>query len=82
MWALLSGIMALDMNRRAFLAALSAGAVITASGLWIPGQKLISIPKKLVCSRYFGVSWHEHPISHGLGEIWTNERLHRKYFVL
>ena len=32
------------MDRRAFLAALAAGAVVTAGGLWIPGQKLISIP--------------------------------------
>ena len=32
------------MDRRAFLAALAAGAVVTAEGLWIPGQKLISIP--------------------------------------
>ncbi len=34
------------MNRRKFMAAIAAGAIITASGLWIPGQKLISIPKK------------------------------------
>jgi hypothetical protein len=35
------------MNRRKFLAAMAAGAVVTAEGLWIPGQKLISIPKSL-----------------------------------
>ncbi len=34
------------MDRRSFLSAIAAGAVVTASGLWIPGQKLISIPKK------------------------------------
>ncbi len=28
------------------MAAFAAGAIITASGLWIPGQKLISIPKR------------------------------------
>ncbi len=33
------------MDRRAFLAAIAAGAVVTAEGLWLPGQKLISIPK-------------------------------------
>ena len=32
------------MDRRAFLAALAAGAIVTAEGLWVPGQKLISIP--------------------------------------
>jgi len=37
------------MSRRAFFAAMAAGAVVTAEGLWIPGQKLISIPSK----RYF-----------------------------
>ena len=36
------------MNRRELLKALSAGAVITTSGLWFPGQKLISIPKKRI----------------------------------
>ena len=34
------------MNRRKFLAFLAAGGVVTATGLWLPGQKLISIPKK------------------------------------
>jgi len=34
------------MNRRKFLAAMAAGAVITAEGLWMPGSKLISIPEK------------------------------------
>jgi hypothetical protein len=33
------------MNRREMLAFLAAGGVVTASGLWWPGQKLISIPK-------------------------------------
>ncbi len=35
------------MNRRELLKALSMGAVVTASGLWWPGEKLISIPKKI-----------------------------------
>ncbi len=33
------------MNRRELLACLAAGGVVTATGLWWPGQKLISIPK-------------------------------------
>ena len=33
------------MNRRRFLAALAAGIVVTAEGLWVPGAKLISTPK-------------------------------------
>ena len=32
------------MNKREFLAAFLAGAVVTAEGLWFPGTKLISIP--------------------------------------
>lgn len=35
------------MNRRQFMAAIAAGAVVTAEGLWMPGQKLISIPRRL-----------------------------------
>ena len=34
------------MNRRKFLAMIAAGGVVTASGMWMPGSKLISIPKK------------------------------------
>jgi hypothetical protein len=43
MWTIysLSGI---NMNRRELLCALAAGGVMTAAGLWMPGQKLISIP--------------------------------------
>jgi hypothetical protein len=40
------------MNRRKFLAAMAAGAIVTAEGLWIPGQKLISIPKKIEWKTY------------------------------
>ena len=35
------------MDRRKFLAAMAAGAIVTAEGLWIPGQKLISIPQNV-----------------------------------
>ena len=47
------------MDRRAFLAAIAAGAVVTAEGLWLPGQKLISIPKKslYVFGNYTNESW-------------------------
>jgi hypothetical protein len=31
-------------SRREFMAMMAAGAVMTAEGLWMPGQKLISIP--------------------------------------
>ena len=36
------------MNRRQFMAMLAAGAVVTAEGLWMPGEKLISIPEKKI----------------------------------
>ena len=39
------------MNRRNFLACLAAGGVVTATGMWMPGQKLISIPKRVVGNR-------------------------------
>jgi hypothetical protein len=44
------------MNRRKFLAFLAAGGVVTATGLWLPGQKLISVPKKsagIITTGYF-----------------------------
>ena len=37
------------MNRRDFLARMLAGGVVTAAGIWMPGEKLISIASK----RYF-----------------------------
>jgi len=33
------------MNRRELLCALAAGAIVTAEGLWMPGKRLISIPR-------------------------------------
>ena len=39
------------MNRRELLKAPSMGAVVTASGLWFPGEKLISIPKIVTGNR-------------------------------
>ena len=39
-------IIRFGMTRRQFIAALAAGWVVTASGLWMPGRKLISIPPR------------------------------------
>ena len=33
-------------DRRTFFAMLAAGMVMTAEGVWMPGTKLISIPKR------------------------------------
>jgi hypothetical protein len=33
------------MTRREMLAMLAAGGVVTATGIWMPGTKLVSIPK-------------------------------------
>ena len=47
------------MDRRKFLAAMAAGAVITAEGLWIPESKLISIPSKSdPYMEYLGYGWY------------------------
>lgn len=35
----------MEMSRRTFFAMLGAGWIVTAEGLWMPGTKLISIPK-------------------------------------
>lgn len=32
------------MKRRDFFSILTAGAIMTAEGLWVPGKKIISIP--------------------------------------
>jgi hypothetical protein len=36
----------MNLSRRQFMAGLAAGMVVTAEGLWMPGEKLISIPSK------------------------------------
>jgi len=33
-------------SRREFLRCMAAGGIVTATGLWFPGEKLISIPKR------------------------------------
>lgn len=40
------------MNRRDFIRGIIAGGVVVAGELWVPGQKLISIPSGKVFSRY------------------------------
>ena len=35
-------------SRREFLAAIAAGGMVVAGELWVPGQKLISIPSKKI----------------------------------
>ncbi len=42
-----------ELSRREIFKLLAAGAVMTAGGLWIPGRKLISIPRK-VCNLMIG----------------------------
>lgn len=41
----------MELTRRQFLAAMMAGGIITADELWLPGRKLISIPKRPLVSR-------------------------------
>ena len=63
------------MNRRKFLAFIAAGGVVTATGLWMPGQKLISIPSgKRFDSGYrtYIESWRKLPNGNWL-EMLTSE---------
>jgi hypothetical protein len=41
----------MDMTRRQFLAFLTAGGIMTADELWLPGRKLISIPNRPIVTR-------------------------------
>ena len=41
----------MEMTRRQFLAVLMAGGVVTAEEIWLPGRKLISIPKPPIITR-------------------------------
>jgi hypothetical protein len=65
------------MNRRKFLTAMAAGAIITAEGLWIPGQKLISIPSGRVFSDkvLFIESWTALPDGRWLKRLTNEERV-------
>ena len=57
------------MDRRTFLAAMAAGAIVTAEGLWIPGQKLISIPR--LKPRF---EW----VTYGENQVWTRSKMTAK----
>lgn len=56
------------MDRRQLLKGLAAGGLIVAGELWIPGQKLISIPKRGLDCAY------------SLGYIVTRETLESTYY--
>ena len=45
------------MNRRDLLKGLAAGGIIVAGELWIPGQRLISIPKPLYGTSMAEIMW-------------------------
>jgi hypothetical protein len=51
------------MNRREFLKRLAAGGVVTAAGLWMPGEKLISIPSRKIFVPKSYLAWLEGPIA-------------------
>ena len=57
------------LTRREMLAMIAAGGVVTAAGIWMPGTKLISIPKRVIVPNlyeyyhyYIGVGGVEHTI--------------------
>lgn len=49
----------MNLSRRQFIAAMAAGAVVTAEGLWLPGEKLISIPAKKIFIPEGRLAWVE-----------------------
>jgi len=58
-------------SRREFLAMMAAGMVMTAEGIWMPGQKLISIPSKKIFMPELPPGRMELKGS-GYEHIWTN----------
>ena len=46
-------------SRREFLAAMMAGGAVVAGELWIPGQKLISIPSRKIFIPEGTLAWME-----------------------
>lgn len=46
-------------SRREFLAVLAAGGMVVAGELWIPGQKLISIPSRKIFIPEGRLAWIE-----------------------
>lgn len=51
------------MNRREFMAMLAAGGVMTAAGIWMPGEKVISIPSRKIFVPAGGLAWLEGEIA-------------------
>lgn len=49
----------MQVSRRQFIAAMAAGMVMTAEGLWVPGQKLISIPSRKIFLPAGKLAWME-----------------------
>jgi hypothetical protein len=51
------------LTRRQFLAAMMAGGVMTAAGLWMPGEKLISIPSRKIYLPRCSLAYLDGPIA-------------------
>jgi len=49
----------MEISRRQFIGAMAAGAIVTAEGLWVPGQKLISIPSRKIFIPEGRLAWVE-----------------------
>ena len=49
----------MEISRRGFIAGMAAGMIMTAEGLWMPGQKLISIPSKKIFIPQGRLAWME-----------------------
>lgn len=43
------------MNRREFMKRIAAGGVVTAAGIWMPGEKLISIPSGKIFGNEYSI---------------------------
>ena len=76
--AFVRGAVSTKLTRRQFLAAMMAGGVMTAAGLWMPGEKVISIPSRKifvpraslayldgpVANVYSGGKWYQYDTRH------------------
>jgi len=54
-------------SRREFLAAMMAGGAVIAGELWIPGQKLISIPSRKIFIPDGRLAWVEDGVTYMYG---------------
>ncbi len=54
-------------SRREFLAAMGAGGMVIAGELWIPGQKLISIPSRKIFIPEGRLAWIEDGVTYLYG---------------